>query len=159
MDLERECLHISRSLYQRKGKLEFGSLKTASSYRSIELTPSNETVLREHRNKQEFYAIMFGKALSEDDLIFSHPDRTPLLPSIVSRAWGIVARKAGLKYIPFHAARHTHATILLKGGVDPLSVQDRLGHSSISTTLAIYCHVTWSMQRDASRRFDELLGN
>lgn len=40
-----------------------------------------------------------------------------------------------------HIFRHTFATMLYTSGVDPLSAQKLLGHSHISTTLAIYTHL------------------
>lgn len=38
----------------------------------------------------------------------------------------------------FHALRHAQATLLVAGGVDPKTVQARLGHEKITTTLEIY---------------------
>ena len=40
-----------------------------------------------------------------------------------------------------HYFRHTFATMLYTSGVDPLTAQKLLGHSHISTTLAIYTHL------------------
>lgn len=40
-----------------------------------------------------------------------------------------------------HYFRHTYATMLYTSGVDPLTAQKLLGHSHISTTLAIYTHL------------------
>ncbi|MGB2884707.1 MAG: tyrosine-type recombinase/integrase, partial [Dehalococcoidia bacterium] len=54
-------------------------------------------------------------------------------------------------------ARHTHATIMLKQGVHPKVVQERLGHSTISTTLDTYSHVTPGLQQSAARGFDDIL--
>ncbi len=53
--------------------------------------------------------------------------------------------------------RHTHATLLLELGIHPEVVQERLGHSNISTTMNIYSHATPTMQRDAVSRLGELL--
>jgi len=54
-----------------------------------------------------------------------------------------------------HDLRHAHATILLEQGVHPKIVQERLGHSSVSTTLDIYSHVVPSLQQAAARKIDE----
>lgn len=54
--------------------------------------------------------------------------------------------------------RHTHATLMLESGVHPKVVQERLGHSTITTTMNVYSHVTPTMQRDAVDRVAGLLG-
>ena len=54
-------------------------------------------------------------------------------------------------------ARHTHATIMLKQGVHPKVVQERLGHSSISTTLDTYSHVAPGLRQAAANGFDDIL--
>lgn len=60
-----------------------------------------------------------------------------------------------LPNITLKGLRHTHATLLLQGGVNPKIVQERLGHSNISTTLDIYSHVTPTIQAEALDRFSE----
>lgn len=51
--------------------------------------------------------------------------------------------------IRFHDLRHTHATFLLSQNTNPKIVSERLGHSSIKTTLDIYAHVLPGMQEQA----------
>jgi len=50
--------------------------------------------------------------------------------------------------------RHTHATQLLKAGVHPKVVSERLGHASISITLDTYSHVMPGMQEEAAEKID-----
>jgi integrase len=56
-----------------------------------------------------------------------------------------------------HDFRHSHASILLKQGIHPKIVKERLGHSSISTTLDIYSHVAPGLQAAAAAGFDNIL--
>jgi integrase len=57
--------------------------------------------------------------------------------------------------VRFHDLRHSHATHLLVAGVHPKVAQERLGHSTITTTLDLYSHVTETMQEDAAAQLDK----
>ncbi|MBP5443202.1 MAG: tyrosine-type recombinase/integrase [Treponema sp.] len=67
------------------------------------------------------------------------------LPLTEHGIWYIVSRYTGAegsgRHLSPHAFRHTFATAMLSGGADIRSVQEMLGHSSISTTQR-YTHVT-----------------
>jgi len=97
---------------------------------------------------------MLGVTIAESDLVFNILGK-PLRPGTVSRAWGMLAVKAGVKVIRFHDARHTHASLMLKQGIHPKIVQERLGHSTISVTLDTYSHVAPGLQEAAAKRFDD----
>ena len=62
-----------------------------------------------------------------------------------------------MRRISFHGLRQTSATWLLKAGVVPHVVQQRLGPKQIEMTLRIYADALPSMQRDAARRLAALL--
>jgi integrase len=149
---------VVRSLHHlRNGQFIFRQPKTAKSRRLIALSPAAALVLNEHRKNQELICRHLGRDLADDSLVFCQDEGNPLLPDTVTRAWIRIMKKLGLKGIRLHDLRHSHASQLLKQGVHPKIVQERLGHSSISVTLDTYSHVAPGLQRAAAERFDEVM--
>jgi len=56
--------------------------------------------------------------------------------------------------LQFHDLRHSHATQLLAAGLHPKIAPERLGHSTITTTMDIYSHMTAQMHEDAAAKID-----
>lgn len=157
VDLLMCQVSVSRSLHRlNTGETIFRDTKTAKSRRMVALSPRTCLVLQEHRQKQAQDHLLFGNPLQESDLVFSQFDGKPLLPDSVTHAFMILSRRIGLKGIHLHSARHTHASLMLKQGVHPRVVQERLGHASIAITLDVYSHVMPGLQEAAARRFDDL---
>jgi len=91
-------INIERGLHWTKnGGYVFTQPKSAKSRRTIALPSSLVLLLKEHKEKQEYTQLFAGKSLAEDDLVFAHPDGSPLFPNSVSRAWGLIAKKADVK--------------------------------------------------------------
>jgi integrase len=106
---------------------------------------------------QESTQSVLGRTLQDNDLVFSKIEGQPLRPNTVTRVWETLAAKAGVKVIRFHDARHTHASLMLKQGIHPKVVQERLGHASIQMTLDTYSHVAPGLQEAAANRFEQLI--
>jgi len=161
VDLLLLQISVNRSLHQvRGGKIIFRQPKTEKSRRLVALTPSTSAVLKEHYDRQNKLRESLGyPALTDDDLVFCQYDGRPLLPNTVTHNWIKLIRCSGLKGIRFHDARHTHASLMLKQGIHPKIVQERLGHSSIQITLDTYSHVAPGLQEAAAKKFDEIVIN
>jgi integrase len=68
-------------------------------------------------------------------------------PAVLTHEFtSLIGRMKDVPRLRFHDLRHSHATQLLSAGVHPKIAQERLGHSTITTTIDIYSHVTKTMQ-------------
>jgi integrase len=147
-------ISVSRALHVIGRQTIIRQNKTVKSRRFIALTPSNALILKEYKKQQMALKILSGTTTKEEDFVFSQIDGKPLLPNTVTHNWTKLVRRIGFDGIRFHDARHTHASIMLKQGVHPKIVQERLGHASIQETLDTYSHVSPGLQEAATKRFE-----
>lgn len=56
------------------------------------------------------------------------------------RFWNPAVEVSGLGPLTPHVLRHTGAALMIDQGANPVTVQRRLGHQDIRTTLQIYGH-------------------
>ncbi|MGG7101020.1 tyrosine-type recombinase/integrase [Rhodococcus sp. 24CO] len=122
--------------------------------RVVDIDPNTVAVLRSWRGQLGGVSLDLVRA---DAYVFGNLSGGTRSPNEVSRRWRTRVANAraalgaeALPVVTLHGLRHTHATILLELGVNPKVVQERLGHSTISTTMNIYSHVTPTMQRSAA---------
>lgn len=80
-------------------------------------------------------------------------------PSAVSRSFTLLRRELGLPDgTSFHTLRHTHATMLIASGADMRTVQERMGHANVATTLGLYAHVLPGRDGAAAEAFEAAAG-
>lgn len=79
-------------------------------------------------------------------------DFTPLRYSSVRKLFKRLSEKLGIKITP-HMLRHSHATELMKSGVEPSLIQKRLGHASIQTTIDTYTHIDQETMKQALKTY------
>lgn len=116
------------------------SPKTETSSRTIPLIKNTFQILKNKRDDHIQKGIF-----SSEQLIFSDINGDPLRPSAFSKRFSRLINKCSFK-IRFHDLRHIHATILHELGVTYKTIQSRLGHSTIQTTLDTYTHDSVEIQ-------------
>jgi integrase len=89
--------------------------------------------------------------------VFNAWNGKPLNPYSVKTWWTRFTKRHSLRYINFHALRHTSATLLLNQGLHAKIIQARLGHANITTTLNIYTHALQEADQGAAKIFDNML--
>ncbi|MFZ2016324.1 MAG: site-specific integrase [Nocardioides sp.] len=128
--------------------------KTGSA-RVLDLDTDTLAVLKAYRAKRGAISLALARA---DSYVFGNDAGEIRAPNEVSRRWTNRVQRAQaeideLPRVTLKGLRHTHATLLLELGEHPKIVQERLGHSTITTTMNIYSHVTPTMQKTAVDRF------
>ncbi len=132
LDLLRKTLTIRQS-------------KTDAGLRTIKLSDYEVGVIAEHLSSN-------GRTgANESEPLFTSPEGHEIhYRNFIQRVFKKAAIKAELPNITFHDLRRTHATILIASGANQQVVQERLGHKSISTTLALYAQGTEQGHIDAA---------
>ena len=64
---------------------------------------------------------------------------------------------SGVKRIRIHDIRHSHASLLIELGFQPLIVSERLGHENIETTLQTYSHLYPNKQQEVADRLSKII--
>ena len=134
--------------------------KTGSA-RVIDVDPDTLKVMASYKVARAEVSFELGKA---DAYVFGDDNGDIRSPDAMTSRWDrrlkkITALDSTMTRVTIKGLRHTHATLLLELGEHPKVVQERLGHSTITTTMNIYSHVTPTMQKAAANRFAAHLGN
>ncbi len=128
--------------------------KTNAGIREIPLDPEDTMMVTRH------IAITGRTGADADSPLFTSPKGKPLhYSNFQRRVFAPACRRAGLNDVTFHDLRRTHATMLVAAGFDAKVVQDRMGHSSISTTLNFYAAATRKGREGAAGALRGYLGS
>lgn len=140
IDLEKRIISISKSYQRLDGKDVITPPKTPKSNRKITIPPFLAEELKEYCN--HLYGIMpnermfrFTKSYMEHEIVR-----------------GI--KETGVKRIRIHDLRHSHASLLVELGFQPLAIAERLGHEKIETTLNTYSHLYPNKQAELADRLE-----
>jgi len=122
-------------------KLELGTLKTKSAYRTMPMDGRLIEVLKWHQAQQKKIKKSLGDGYNDLDLVFSGPAGNIITPNTVGTRFDRLVSKSGVPKRTFHQLRHTFASVAISQGMNIKAVSAILGHEKTSTTLDIYGHL------------------
>jgi len=131
VDLKHRRIDVRRNYH--RGRL--GTPKSGLS-REVPLSETATRALAAHRHTRS------------EDFVFCDAKGNPLTASRMRYELRAICKRAGLRRIGWHVARHSFASHLVMRGVPLAVVQKLLGHSSIVVTQR-YAHLVPQMGRDA----------
>ncbi len=141
-DYDGKSININKSLTRKTktGTYLIKSVKTTSSSRIIDLSNNLIQILnkrKEYEKQKECF----------DDGWFIFGGISPISETSMRRKADAAMIDAELKHITIHGFRHSHASLLINGGMNIKLISERLGHASVTETLDTYTHM-FPEQRD-----------
>lgn len=185
IDLENKRISINKIIYYNDDtKLwYFGTPKTPTSTRTIEIGSTLLNALKKHRRDQLQNQLKYGgyyTSIYEGVEITNNKTYRPIyslksnIPAgtlkkvemVCTKENGEMITTNSFKYankvinyslgiiFNYHSLRHTHATTLIENGAEIKDVQIRLGHANIETTYNTYVHHTDKMSNNSVEIFE-----
>ena len=98
---------------------------------------------------------MFNNRFFPDCPLVLSYNGTPTSKTTLPRALEKLSNLAGVHRIKIHALRHSHASLLISMGENPLLIKERLGHEKIQTTLGTYGHLYPNTNLEVAKKLTE----
>ena len=146
LDLLRRRLTVAETAAQVGG---FSPPKTEAARRTIDIPPFLAELLAEHLAEQNL------TGADATALVFTSPRGGRLYAANWWKvAWAPTLKKVGLDGLRFHDLRHSSVALAIAMGAHARQIQERLGHSSIVTTMDTYGHVLSQTNDDLTAKLD-----
>lgn len=143
VDCENHRITINKTFQRIRGKDVIWPPKTPKSNRVITIPKTLSECLKDYMEK--CYEIQ------PNDRLF------PFTKSFLNHEMLRGCKKSGVKRIRVHDLRHSHASLLIEMGCQPLLIADRLGHEKIQTTLNTYSHLYPNKQAEVAEQLEKII--
>ncbi|MFS1514596.1 tyrosine-type recombinase/integrase [Chengkuizengella sp. SCS-71B] len=166
INFESQQINITKTYYNPTNNTRKYYLlppKTKSAVRKIDVEIGLLSEIDTHRRIQNKVKMKHRDIYDNEDFVFANSDKYPGYPeypkNIRDRMKRILKLASLNTNLTPHSLRHTHTSLLAEAGVSLDIIIDRLGHKSDEITKNIYLHVTKPKKKEASQKFDELMGS
>lgn len=155
VDYDNKTINIKHNLVYDNGTTYIGLPKTQAGQRVIYISDTAVDIFKNiysanAKNKLLLGADYVSLCYGGYDLIFRWGNGTAVHPDWFTAHFRRLQQKLGINpTYRVHDLRHFNASVMVAGNIDFKTVQQRLGHSDISTTLKVYAHSMDVKQREA----------
>lgn len=143
IDLDRDEIHITKSLYHEGDRPRIKTPKTAAGVRTVPLLKPLRDVLPSPGSPSDFLFSYDGGA-------------SPLTNRNYQTLWTHYVNVTGITCTA-HQLRHSYATMLYECEVDIKEAQDLLGHSTAAMTIDVYTHLRASRRQETISKINKKL--
>lgn len=142
IDFENNIISIKRtSNYTSERGIYTDTTKTKRSKRVLKISPYIMDILKELKDEQDEQALKCGDKWVETDRLYVKLNGRPMNNNTPYFWLKEFCEENNFRFCDIHSLRHFYASALINKGVDAAAVSGALGHSTITTTTSIYCHV------------------
>ncbi len=142
IDWEHNVISVRRtSNYTASKGIYTDTTKTKKSQRSLKFPQSVMDLLREYKAEQDEEREKLDTKWQDYDRLFVKWDGRPMNNNTPYFWLKEFCEENNFRFCDIHSLRHFYASALINEGVDAATVSGALGHSTITTTTSIYCHV------------------
>lgn len=157
VDFDAGVIKVRESMARGENGSYIKAPKSESGIRDIHIGQEVLQALRRARFAYLNDRIAHGMGFVDDGFVVRQSNGKPMTPDAMTRKWKRFIKAHDLPDIRLHDLRHSNATALIRAGVNPKVVQQRLGHADVTITLNTYTHVLPEMDIDAADKLDDLL--
>lgn len=142
IDWKHNVISVRRtSNYTASKGIYTDTTKTKKSQRSLKFPQSVIDLLREYKAEQDEEREKLDTKWQDYDRLFVKWDGRPMNNNTPYFWLKEFCEENNFRFCDIHSLRHFYASALINEGVDAATVSGALGHSTITTTTSIYCHV------------------
>lgn len=163
VDFQKRRIYIKNSLCRIEGdqpdengcrhaRYEILEPKTKESVRMVPMLDEVYDALMLQKDRQESDKQRYRDIYLDHGLVFADLCGDYLPQRQFMDKYHAFLKKYGITDIRFHDLRHTFATLLIESDVSMKVVQELLGHSTITTSMDIYTHVSDEKKEQALDR-------
>lgn len=154
IDFDSKTISIKRTL---TSEVRIKTAKTQNSIRTINVPTFIMHDLRKHKIKQAEDLLASRMVNPNKIVFFNKATQGYFWPQSILSHFKILCKKANVPAINIHRLRHLHVSMLYAEGIDIKTIQKRVGHANIATTMNIYAHLMDNPDQEAAAKIENRL--